>query len=190
MIIVVGTSNPGKIDAVKSVFLSFFPHEMIEVQGITVKTDVPAQPIGIEQVIQGAISRAKNSQIFVYNNRVKFLQLPSFYIGIEAGLVSVPHTITGYLDYQFCAILNNAGWQSIGSGSGWEYPPEVIHQIKENPQLEIGTIMANLSGDSQIKYRNGAIGYFSQNHLKRPQITQECIQMALIPHLNPKMYFK
>jgi inosine/xanthosine triphosphatase len=190
MLIVVGTKNPSKIDAVKKVFMSFFSNEAIEVQGIAIKSEVPAQPIGIEQVIRGAIARAKNSQIYVNNHRDEYLQLPSFYIGIEAGLVPIPYTITGYLDYQFSVILNNAGWQSIGSGSGWEYPPEVIQQVKSNPKLEIGTIMANLSGDPQIKYRNGAIGYFSQNHLTRPQITQECIQMALIPHLNPKFYFK
>ena len=110
-------------------------------------------------------------------------------IGIEAGLVPIPMTISGYLDYQFCAILDKDHKLSIGSGGGWEYPSEVIQQILSYPTLEIGAIMARISGDSEIKYKHGAIGFYSKNFLTRPIITEQCIEMALIPFLNPEIYF-
>jgi inosine/xanthosine triphosphatase len=191
MQIIVGSTNPVKISAVKRVFSRFFPGETLKLENYDSPSNVTKQPIGLEIVINGAINRAENALTYFLKER----EIPNqeeriFAIGIEAGLVSIPRTITGYLDFQYCAILDQYMHLSLGSGGGWEYPPNIIEMLKSDPDLEIGTIMAQISGDPETKYKNGAIGYYSQNKLTRPIITEQCVEMALIPYLNPELYFK
>jgi inosine/xanthosine triphosphatase len=187
--VIIGSKNPVKINAIKNVFNRFFPTEKIIFSIFEVPSNVSNQPIGLENVIKGAINRAKNAFSMYLKNRDTTSDLKIFSVGIEAGLVSIPFTISGYLDYQYCAILDQDQHVSIGSGSGWEYPPEIIKEILNDPLLEVGTLMAKISGDPNVKYRNGAIGYYSKNLLTRPVITEECVQMALIPYLNHEKYF-
>ena len=199
MIIFVGSTNPVKINAVKQVFSIFFPKKNTTVKSLDVSSEVSNQPIELNNVVKGAVKRAKNAlkeakKIFpIYfenedkNEKEKDEEI--FSIGIEAGLVSIPFTISGYLDYQFCAIIDKTGKISIGSNSGWEYPSEVINSIINNRDLEIADIMAKISGDDEIKHRGGAIGYFSKGKLKREELTRQGIFMALIPWMNQDKYF-
>jgi inosine/xanthosine triphosphatase len=190
MYVIVGSKNPGKITAVNNVCTKFFPGIQIKMFSYNSSSNVPKQPIGLDIVINGAINRASNASEYI-QSQSWFQDSPDVYfaVGIEAGLVPIPNTITGYLDFQFCAIMDQEKHLTLGSGSGWEYPPKVIQQVLDDPTLEIGTIMAEISGDSQIKYKNGAIGYYSKNILSRPIITEQCVEMALIPFLNKEDYF-
>ena len=204
MIIFVGSTNPVKINAVKQVFSIIFPNKNITVKSLDVSSEVSNQPIELNNVVKGAVKRAQNAlekakKIFpTYfenenkdedKNEDKEKDEQIFSIGIEAGLVSIPFTISGYLDYQFCAIIDKTGKISIGSNSGWEYPSEVINSIINNRDLEIADIMAKISGDNEIKHRGGAIGYFSKGKLKREELTRQGIFMALIPWMNQDEYF-
>ncbi len=194
MIIFVGSTNPVKINAVKQVFSIIFPNKNITVKSLDVSSEVSNQPIELDNVVKGAVKRAQNAlekakKIFptYFENENKDEEI--FSIGIEAGLVSIPFTISGYLDYQFCAIVDKTGKISIGSNSGWEYPSEVINSIIKNRDLEIADIMAKISGDDEIKHRGGAIGYYSKGKLKREELTRQGIFMALIPWMNQDEYF-
>lgn len=192
MIIFVGSTNPVKINAVKQVFSIIFPKKNITVNSLDISSEVSNQPIELNNVVKGAVKRAQNAM-----NKAKKI-FPTYFenededifsIGIEAGLVSIPFTISGYLDYQFCAIIDKTGKSSIGSNSGWEYPGEVINSIINNRDLEIADIMTKISGDNEIKYRGGAIGYYSKGYLKREELTRQGIFMALIPWINQDEYF-
>ncbi len=84
-----------KINAVKKAF-SFF-NEEVEVKGVRVPSGVSKQPIG-EETIKGAMNRAKNS--------LKVIPDAEFGIGIEAGLFPMRYAITGYMDFQWCVIMD------------------------------------------------------------------------------------
>jgi inosine/xanthosine triphosphatase len=191
MKVFIGTRNPVKVAAVEAAFREFFDITDIIFIGLDVSSMVSPQPIGIDTVIAGAVNRAKNAleegKTKLFNNIKSSEQI--FGVGIEAGLVQTPHTITGYLDFQYCVIIDNLGHQSIGAGPGWEYPPEVTQTVVREPDLEIGTVMAKISGDPKIKFHNGAIGFYSNGHLQRPEITKDPVRMALIPFINMKEYF-
>ncbi len=192
MIIFVGSTNPVKMSAVKQVFSIVFPNENITVKNFDVSSEVSNQPIELSNVVKGAVKRAQNAlekAKRVFPTYFKIEDEKNFSIGIEAGLVSIPFTISGYLDYQFCAIIDKSGKISVGSNSGWEYPRGVINSIINNRDLEIADIMAKISGDNEIKHHGGAIGYFSKGKLKREELTQQGIFMALIPWINQEEYF-
>ncbi len=196
MKVFVGSLNPVKILAVKEIFLEFFPQTPFTLQGISVSSEVPDQPIGLDVVVLGAVNRAHNTCSSVQqqletspqNNQEEAV----FYVGIEAGFVAVSHSLSGYLDYQFCAILDGKGHLAVGSGSGCEFPPKIIQallQQKRDSSVELKTIMAEISGDPAINQKDGAVGYYSGGKITRKQITKEGVRMALLPFLNQKAYF-
>ena len=56
MRVAVGSLNPVKVEAARLVFERFFSE--VEIQPVKVETSIPAQPIGIDQVVRGAVERA------------------------------------------------------------------------------------------------------------------------------------
>lgn len=57
MKILIGTKNPGKIEGAKQAFEKYF--EKIEIEGISVESEVGNQPID-EEIFIGAKNRIKN----------------------------------------------------------------------------------------------------------------------------------
>lgn len=183
--IFIGTHNSIKVRATKEVFEEFFPSKKIIIHQMKVPSEVSPQPFSLPEVIKGSENRALNALKMINRKEDKY-----FSVGIEAGLVKIPSTITGYLDFQYCTIIDAEGNKSLGTGPGWEYPPHFIEKIKSDPSIEIGDLMGEKSGNKNIKYQEGSIGYFSKGHLNRLNLTKVAIKMALIPFLNHKEYFK
>lgn len=178
MIVAVGTSNPIKVRAVERAFSKFFKD--VEVVMRPVISKAPPQPIGLTTVIEGAISRSREA--------LRLEEKADFGVGIEAGIIPIPYTISGYMDQQFAAITDRFGRITIGGGPAFEYPPIVISRIiKEG--IEVNDIMAEMTGKQRIGHEEGAIGYFSKNVLNREIITEMAVIMALIPRVNEDLYF-
>ncbi len=172
MRIAVGSTNPVKIRAVKSVFSEFFGDA--EVVPRKVDSGVSRQPKNYE-VISGAINRARRA----YSSDVDYS------VGIEAGLLEFPHTLTGYLDFQFCGIYDGENI-FIGAGPGFEYPPRVVREVDRGK--EVGEVMEQISGISEIGRKHGSIGFLTKNRLSREDITKIAVTMAVIPLINEEIY--
>jgi len=168
--------NPIKIAAVRDVLNSIYGK--VTMTSLSVESGVPTQPIGLNQTLNGAINRAKKA--------LKKTDA-DLGVGIEAGLVEIPFTITGFFDYQFCAIIDRQHWITLGSGSGFEYPPVIIEGVvKKN--LEIGEAMEKFTGIKDIGKHQGAVGYLTQGILLRKELTEQSILMAMIPRINKELY--
>lgn len=178
MQVAVGTLNPIKLAAVREVLNHIY--EDVSIVSVEVESGVPAQPIGLSQTINGAINRA--------NEALKKTDA-DLGVGIEAGLFEIPMTITGFFDYQICAIIDEERWITLGSGSGFEYPPVIIDGVVKG-DLEIGQAMENLSGIKDIGKKQGAVGYLTQGALRRKELTEQCILMSMIPRMNRELYGK
>jgi|Deesub1362B_J571_1020462.scaffolds.fasta_scaffold00065_24 inosine/xanthosine triphosphatase len=174
MIIAVGTLNPVKIRAVKEVFRKVFGE--VQVRGVEVSSGVPPQPYGFEQTIRGAVNRAKRS----------FSKDCRFSVGIEAGLIPVPNSLSGYFDIQITAIYDGKRI-SLGAGPGFEYPLSVVKETLKG--REVGEVMEKFTGIPSIGEKMGAIGYLSKGMMDRTKLTEISILMALIPFLNFEEYF-
>ncbi|NJF25627.1 inosine/xanthosine triphosphatase [Thermococcus sp. Bubb.Bath] len=176
MKVAVGSTNPAKVEAVREVFREIYGE--VEVVPMGVDSGVPDQPVGLEETIKGAINRAK-------------LALEKtgadFGVGVEAGLYSVPETLTGYMDIQFCAIVDKEGRTTFGHGPGFEYPPGVIRRVFEE-DVEVGIAMGELVNDRELKRKIGAIGVLTHGRLVRKELNKLAVLMALVPRLNPEWY--
>ena len=176
LLVTVGTSNPIKVKAVAVVFSKFFEAKVVMAK---VSSEVANQPIGLSTTVKGAVSRAKNA--------LEAVEEATYGVGVEAGLVPVPCTISGYMDQQFVAIIDRQGRVTLGGGPSFEYPASVVTRVIAEG-IEVGTIMDDLSGIKDIGSKQGAIGYFSKGCINRTTLTEYAVLMALIPRLNEKQY--
>jgi len=183
MDICVGSLNPVKINAVKLAFQQYY--DDFEVFNIDANSGVSDQPIGLEKILEGAQNRAESALNYLLTEENP--KHPYYGIGIEAGLVKVAMTPTNYMDFQFCVIMDNKKEISLGSGIAFEYPKFVINEVFTKKK-EIGIIMGELAKNKNLKKEAGAIGYLSNNKLKRIDILKEAVICALLPKINNKLY--
>ena len=185
--VAIGSQNTAKIEAVKKCFEILFPDFEISYYLVKVDSGVGVQPIGFDSTIKGAINRARNAYSSQFRSTLE--NISCIGIGIEAGLIPVPYTKTGYLDYQFCAMYQSENSITIGSGPGFEYPSKIMSMLLEDPNhSEIGTIIAELSGIPNIKEWEGAIGLLSRNTFNRADILKFSVISALLPLKNAEIY--
>ncbi len=189
------TKNDLKFRATLSALKKFFPQAHIDLSAEPIDFELP-QPIGLEQVINGAKRRAVEALKKIKEQRASMMDLLDedhkkwvFGIGIEAGIVENQNAISNYMDFQYCVIVDLLGRITIGAGPGWEYPEFLIKQILNGKgKEEIGQLMQKISGNPEIKTQSGAIGFFTNGILNREAMTEIALQMALIPRMTQGYY--
>ena len=99
MIIRVGTSslNPNKVEAVRELLPSYPFLKDVIVEGVEVNSGVRDQPRGIDEIMQGAINRARGAYAYGGTN---------LGVGIESGLIEVQSSRTGILELAACVIYD------------------------------------------------------------------------------------
>lgn len=180
MRISVGSLNPVKIKAVNEISELVFNNQKIDIFGIDVSSGVSKQPLSLEEIVIGARNRAKNAMLATNSDLA---------IGLEAGIIKVPYTLTGWIDYAYCAILDKKGTYTMGSSPGFEYPPIVIHRVL-NENMEVGDVFDDLVKEKNVKQKQGAIGVLSHGLYNRLEFLKAAVLMAFVPRLekNRKLY--
>ncbi|MCQ2079245.1 MAG: inosine/xanthosine triphosphatase, partial [archaeon] len=163
--IIVGSANHVKVEAVRSVMERIFGN--VRVTGVEVDSGVPDQPFE-EQTRQGAINRARAA-----------MGDHDLAVGIEAGVFEKEE---GLYDYQYCAVLDREGRITVGTGSGFMYPPAVAELARNG--LTIGDAMREVFAQKNIGKGQGAIGFLSKGLLDRKGLTEQSVTAAMIPRLD------
>jgi inosine/xanthosine triphosphatase len=174
MQITVGSKNPVKLQATRNVLEKIYSE--LTVRAVEADSEVPDQPLGLDQTIEGAINRAKNA----YTPDIDLS------VGIESGLMKTPHSLTGYLDLQWCAIYDGEKI-TLGVSAGFEYPPMVLEEVLMGK--EVGDIMDRITGVNDLGEKNGAVSHLTRGILNRTENTEECVLMAMVPRMNEEVYF-
>jgi len=180
LIIAVGSTNPVKVNAVKKAFTRYFGK--IEVVSIKVKTTVPPQPITIEETIRGAVERGYNA--------LRTIKNATYGVGIEAGFIRVPFTITGFFDLQLCAIVDKDSRVTLGASAAFEFPLEAVEKVLKGEVKESEEVIEKIAGIKSIGDKIGAIGYLSKGFMLREDLGIQAVTSALIPRLNKELYQK
>ena len=175
MRVAVGSLNEVKIEAVKNSFEKFFGKVVIE----PISVDVPPQPIGFHETLRGAVSRA---------SKALRLSGAEYGVGLEAGLIKVPHSITGYVDQHICAIVDQDERVTLGFSMAFEFPKEVIEKLLAGRADEAEEVVEEISGIKSIGEKCGAIGYLSRGEIERRSLCEQAVISALIPRVNHRLY--
>jgi inosine/xanthosine triphosphatase len=177
MKILVGSKNPVKIEAVKEAFSLYYKN--IEVIGLSVKSNVPDQPIN-SQTFEGAKNRALELQKV---NSVGNLNA-DYFIGIEGG---IQETYGKWFAFGGMCIIDTTGKTSFGTSAHFELPKSVTERLLNGEEL--GFVMDEIMNDENTKQKGGAISFFTNGRMNRKELYIPGIISALIPFLHKNLFF-
>lgn len=146
----VGSINRVKVSAVVEA-LDDFDLNIIPFEATS---EVGPQPIGDEQTLQGAINRAKS------------LPTNGLRIGLEAGVTLLNNQL--FL-VNFGALIDEDGELYVAGGTRIPLPEHIKKLVLED-KLELADAMEQTYKVEGIKHQNGAIGYFTNDLVKRKEI--------------------
>jgi len=166
----VGSKNPVKVGAVEEAFKKYWPE--CEVVGVEVESGVSSQPMSEEETVDGARNRARSC---IGDNDCG--------VGIEGGVCEIEGKM---LECAWVAIVNKEGIEGLGGGLYFELPEKIAEKIREGGEL--GPIMDEFSGESNVKQGQGAIGIFTKGQLDRKQAYVQIVLSAMIRHVSPEWF--
>ncbi len=167
--VAVGTSNELKVRAVKKVFRRYFSAKVI---GVEVKTSISPQPVGVRELIKGAMERAFYA--------MRSVERAQFGVGIEAGLLEF-YSSTGYLETQVALILGSNNRVSIGLSPSFELPPQTVKEMLEGKELSVASKIYR--GNRDLGEVVGYIGVKTWGAMTRQDLTEFAVRAAIVPWL-------
>jgi inosine/xanthosine triphosphatase len=173
----VGSQNQNKVRAVEEALAEFPEYKNSKVEGLEVDSGVSNQPKSIEETLDGAMNRAKNA----FKNC-------DYSVGLEAGLMKMPHTKSGYVDVTMCAIYDGKRFH-LGGSSIFEYPKSMVDLIfSKNYEVDEAAYEIGITDNVRIGKANGMIDLLTKGRITRKDYTKEAVTNALIHLINPEHY--
>jgi inosine/xanthosine triphosphatase len=181
LLVAVGSTNPIKIEPVRSVLARAFP--AARVLSLDAPSSVPAQPLGLEQVRLGAQNRAANALHSLLAQRDQPAESLVWGVGLESGVEFEGEVawLSGA-----AAILAGNGRASLGWSPRLALPPSVAQALRAGGEL--GPIMDELTGVADSKKKLGAIGFLTNELAPRGLFWEIAFACALAPFLHPALY--
>lgn len=172
MIVGVGSTNRVKLEAVRASLGRLYPD--VVVCGVDVNTGVSSQPWGDDEIIRGAITRARFALARVEG--------AEWGIGIESGIV---HNEAGYFTNAWCAICDGDGRVSLGGGFSVELPPQVVRDLEAG--LELGQAISKVHAPQEAA-TVGAIGVLTDKATTRQYAYEAIVLCATTRFRRPDLY--
>ncbi|MBD3341671.1 MAG: DUF84 family protein [Candidatus Lokiarchaeota archaeon] len=172
MIINIGSRNQNKINAVKRA-ISDFTDWNCEFNPLEVDSSISEEPSSLNETIDGAINRAKNS-----------FKDCNYSIGLEDGTMEVTHASSGHLNFCACAIYDGKNIH-VGLSPSFEHPPKVAKLIfQEGLGLNEAYFKSGLTDKPNLGSAEGVLGVLTSSKLTREDYTMYSVIMALSHLLN------
>lgn len=169
MKIAIGSKNPAKVNPTKKVLISSFPGA--EIIDVDVYSNVSDMPLSDDEMIQGAINRAKNALKKTDADMA---------IGLEGGAYDSEY---GMFLAGWVAIIDKNGKFGLGSGPRMLLPNDIKNALIEGNELG-PYLEENYPEVGPIRKKNGAFGLFSKNLVTRPENFDIAVRCALAPFVS------
>jgi inosine/xanthosine triphosphatase len=172
--VAVGSTNPVKLAATRAVFQRVA--RAASVEAVSVESTVPAQPIGDEETVRGALARARAARAVAQ---------AELGVGIEGGVV---RDDTGSLrTCAWAAVVGANDREGVGGSLAMQLPPRVAELIRDEG-LELGVAMDRLTGERNTKHGKGAVGILTSGLVDRQAAYEVILTYALAPFLTPELW--
>lgn len=175
VLVAVASGNPNKLRAVETAY------RMVGILARVLSSPkprgIPPQPLGAENVVGGAVARAKYA--------LEAVGGAEHGVGIEAGVFTIGEA---HLDVTVAAIVDKSGGVTIGIGPGFQIPRVMLTDILKG--VELGVLAERYFGRPAVGYREGIIGVLTRGKVTRFQLNLAAVLMALVPRLpyNASLY--
>ncbi|MCC2616565.1 inosine/xanthosine triphosphatase [Aestuariibacter halophilus] len=171
--IVVGSKNPVKVQAVANAFQAAWPQSDLDVQGVSAPSGVADQPLNGDETLTGA------------RNRVVFCQQhfdADYYVAIEGGVDGFAY---GAATFAYVVIAHDTR-TVVGRSANLPLPASVFEALQQG--AELGPLMDEMFGTTNVKQKGGAISLFTNGLESRQGAYEQAMIMALAPYLHPQLY--
>lgn len=185
MIALVGSKNPVKVGAVRSVLATYPDYSHMPVTGLDVPSGVARQPIGLDTTVKGAMGRAM---------RCLECDPSALVFGVESGVFRLASVCPDFpvefehpmLDVCACVVAVNGLLSGVihvrvGLSSAWGLSP-AMHEVMVARGLTMNQAAraTGLTKDPEIGSGQGAIGLLSGGRLDRESYTRQAVLAAMI----------
>ena len=169
--VVVGSTNPVKIAAVRAVIARVAPNA--SVQSVNVASGVPDQPWGDDETQRGAAERARQALALGDDGDA------DLGIGVEGGVVLESDGSVRTCAWAVACIRD--GRTGTGGSLAMQLPPEVAALVIAG--TELGLAMDKVAKLVDSKRRTGAVGILTAGLIDRQRAYEPLITYALAPFL-------
>lgn len=170
--VVVGSANPVKVAAVRTVFARVVP--VADVTNIEVASGVPDQPWGDEETIRGATARARAARETTDAD---------LGVGIEGGVVEIGGEVR---TCAWAAVASRDGTVHVGGSLAMPLPPAVAALVRAG--TELGHAMDVVSGGHDTKRGAGAVGILTGGLVDRRAAYEVIVAYALAPWITAEYW--
>ena len=182
----VGTLNRPKLEAVKSALAAYV--DGFEIEGVAVDSGVPEQPVGFDEIVAGARTRALAA--FASGDC-------DLSFGIEDGLVLID-ALGGDAVNVGAAVVTDGRHTSVGLSSGFAYPSECgLRAVAEREPVgglfDVQMDAYEARGPEEPPRApsagvEGNIGRLTDGALPRSEYGRHAVLCALVRFLHPGLY--
>lgn len=172
MIIAVGSLNPIKIGAVKSITGRVW--EESTVTAIDVPSGVSAMPMSDSQCLLGARNRARQARESA---------AADLGFGLEGGVNLEP---AGLMLLGWVAVIDARGREGIGCTARLPLPGPIAERVLGGEEL--GPVMDELLGYHNVRQKGGAVGALTAGLVLRQETFAIAVAYALSPFVAPRFY--
>lgn len=172
--VLVGSTNPVKINSTKLAFEAAFPGEEIDVIGQSAVSNVRDQPLSDPETYEGAYNRA--------NDIKQHDQEADFFVGIEGGVEDKNGDLEAFA---WTVVLNN-GTLGKARTASFTLPHEVSSLVRSG--MELGHADDQVFNRKHSKQQNGAVGLLTNDAIDRTEYYKHAVILALVPFIKPEFY--
>ncbi|MBP9670474.1 inosine/xanthosine triphosphatase [Candidatus Woesebacteria bacterium] len=173
MKVIVGSKNPVKVGSVEEAFKKNWPDS--EVVGMDIDSGVSAQPMSEVETMNGARQRAIQA--------LKSDSEANYGVGIEGGVTEVEGKM---FECAWVAIADRASKEGLAGGLYFELPQKIANEISKGGEL--GPLMDQFTGKTNVKQGAGAIGIFTKGQLDRKTAYVQIVLSAMIKFVSPEWF--
>jgi len=172
MRIAVGSTNPVKIEAVRSVVERVWPEA--EIIQRAVASGVPAMPMSDADCLAGARNRARAARL---------VEDATLGIGLEGGVNPEP---AGLMLLGWVVAVDGRDREGVGGGARLPLPAPIAERVLAG--AELGPVMDELLGQHNVKQKGGAVGALTAGLVLRKETFAVAVAYALAPFVSPRFY--
>ncbi len=156
--LVVGSTNPVKINAVRNHFVG-------EVIGVDVDSGVADQPWGDEETLLGAKQRAR-AALATSQSEIG--------IGLEGGVQIIEEKL--YV-CNWGALVDKNGTEVIAGGARFPLPDNIKKMLEEGKEL--GPVISEYASRADVSKKEGAIGIFTNGTVSRTDMYDHLVSLLI-----------
>lgn len=172
MKIAVGSANPVKIAAVRTMVQRIWPEA--EVIAVDTPSGISAMPMSDAETLTGARNRAETA---------RQAAAADLGVGLEGGVNQEPF---GLALHGWVVIVDGNGREGIGGGARLPLPPVIAQRVLAGEEL--GDVMDDLLDDHNVKQKGGAVGALTAGLVMRQETFAIAVAYALSPFIVPELH--